>query len=397
MATWLNSIHIQNYRLLADVELALEPVNVLFGPSGAGKSTLLDAICFVRDCQDRSVAFASAKRGQGLGLLYDRAGVGEPIRIALRTSRAEYELTLGVSLNGRIDPLVGERFRSLDQDRILLERRPGTAQVTFFGSPTTQPISVDLREPEQLVLARHFASPYANAEALFAVAVLSARHYHSRSMKLAELKRLGSAAGFDSYVTEDGENLWSVLRTLDGLRLLDDRYATIMRYMTEAFPSFKGLITVATAPTVVYARFLESDRAKPIDASGISDGHLQFLILLTILFCQGPDGPPLIMIDEPETSLHPWALAVLANAIREATEKWGRQVILATHSPVLMSQFEPNELLAVESNEGRTRITRLSDMADIQDLLQDYAAGSLYMSGVVAPQNKPPEVPSVGR
>jgi hypothetical protein len=95
-----------------------------------------------------------------------------------------------------------------------------------------------------------------------------------------------------------------------------------------------------------------------------------------------------MLIDEPETSLHPWALAVLAKAIKQATEEWGRQVILATHSPVLMSQFEPDQTLGVESQEGRTRITRLSDVAEIQDLLQEYASGSLYMSETVAPQSK---------
>lgn len=229
-----------------------------------------------------------------------------------------------------------------------------------------------------------------------ATIALSRSLYHSRSLNLRELKRLGSPAGIESRVNEDGENLWSVLRVLDGRRLIDDRYATVMRYMTEAFPTFRGLILESLAPTVIYARFLESGRQGPVYASEMSDGHIQFLFMLTVLFC-GEEAGSLLMIDEPETSLHPWALAVLATAIREATEKWDRQVILATHSPVLMSQFEPNELLAVESKEGRTQITRLSEMDDIQDLLQDYAAGSLYMSGVIAPQSKPPEVPNVGR
>ena len=80
-----------------------------------------------------------------------------------------------------------------------------------------------------------------------------------------------------------------------------------------------------------------------------------------------------MLIDEPETSLHPWALAVLAEAICEATEGWGKQVILATHSPVLISQFEPGQILEVEQDGGRTRITRLSEIEDIKDLLQDYA------------------------
>jgi predicted ATPase len=107
MARRLKSIHIQNYRTLADVSLDLGPVNVLFGPSGAGKSSLLDAICFIRDCGVGSVESASAKRGQGIGLLFDGAAPGDTIRLTLATDRLEYELTLGLSA-GRIDPFAGE-------------------------------------------------------------------------------------------------------------------------------------------------------------------------------------------------------------------------------------------------------------------------------------------------
>jgi predicted ATPase len=96
-----------------------------------------------------------------------------------------------------------------------------------------------------------------------------------------------------------------------------------------------------------------------------------------------------MLIDEPETSLHPWAIAVLAKAIKQATEEWEKQVVLATHSPVLINQFDLNQSMAVETVDGRTRITRLSAIEGIQDLLDQYASGSLYMSEVVAGQNKP--------
>lgn len=95
-----------------------------------------------------------------------------------------------------------------------------------------------------------------------------------------------------------------------------------------------------------------------------------------------------MLIDEPEASLHPWAIAVLGKAIKQATEEWGKQVALATHSPVLISQFDADQILTVDQEEGRTRITRLSEVAEIKDLLQEYAPGSLYMSEAVGAQSK---------
>lgn len=202
------------------------------------------------------------------------------------------------------------------------------------------------------------------------------------------LKKHGSTTGFETWVRGRGENLWSVLRNLEGRRQLDDRYATILGYMAEAFPGFDGLVIEPSSPNTLYASFLERGRQKPILASGISDGHLQLLILLTALFSEGRDRYSLMLIDEPETSLHPWAIAVLAKAIKQATEEWGKQVLVATHSPVLMSQFDPDQILTVEQADGRTRITRLSDIEEIKDLLQEYAPGSLYMSEVIGAQSK---------
>jgi predicted ATPase len=119
----------------------------------------------------------------------------------------------------------------------------------------------------------------------------------------------------------------------------------------------------------------------------MSDGHMQMLLLLTALFAEGREQPSIMLLDEPELSLHPWALAVLGKAIQAAALEHQKQVIVATHSPVLMSQFEPADCIAVEAVEGRTRLSRVSEIEDIGDLLEQYATGSLYMSETIAPQS----------
>ncbi len=366
MAARLKSIRIQNYRSLADVSLDLGPVNVLFGPSGAGKSSLLDALGFVRDCVFRGVEAPSAERGQGIGLLFDGAAPGEPIRLKLTTEQLEYELTLSRSA-GRIDPLAGERLHLLDRQRILLERRAGTATSHLFDARTNQTTPIELREPTKLSVDRFLdSSQEGSFETLELMKFLvSGRVYHSRSLNFSFLKEFGSSTNFDHWLMESGSNLWSTLSILESRRQLDDRYETIMRYMAETFPLFRGIVIDRTGPNVLYASFLEKGKRTPTLAAGISDGHLQFLILLTVLFFEDRERSTLVLFDEPEASLHPWALAVLAKAIREATESWGRQVILATHSPALISQFDPNQQLAVESKGGRTQITRVSELSDI--------------------------------
>jgi predicted ATPase len=398
MSARLKSIRIQNYRSLADVSLDLGPINVLFGPSGAGKSSLLDAIRFFRDCVFNVAENASAKRGHGIGLLFDGAPPGDPIRLMLATEQLEYELTLGRSA-GRIDPLAGERLYSLDRRIALLEREVGTSTADLFDARANQMTRVELREPTRLSLDRFLDLDQEESGIArgFAAFLLTGSLYHSRSLDLDYLKEFGSPSGFEHSLMDRGSNLWSVLRILDGRRQLDGRYETIMRYMSEAFPAFKGLVIEPTAPTVLYASLLEQGRREPVLASGMSDGHLQFLILLTALFHTNRGQPALVLFDEPEASLHPWALAVFAKAIREATASWGRQVVVATQSPALISEFDRDEQLAVESQDGRTRISRVSEIEDIRDLLEDYSTGTLYMTESVAPQGKLVELSTSGQ
>src|SRR5262249_46338513 len=132
--------------------------------------------------------------------------------------------------------------------------------------------------------------------------------YHCRSFNLHGLKTRGSIASYETWVLSRGDNLWSVLRNLESRRQVDERYQTIIDFMKESFPTFEGVLIQQTGATSLYAEFLEKFRLQPILASGVSDGHLQMLIFLTALFSEGKGRYSMMLVDEPETSLHPWAL-----------------------------------------------------------------------------------------
>jgi predicted ATPase len=374
-----------------ELDLSLGPINVFFGPNGAGKSTLLDTVWFVRDCFLRSVDLASSERSHGIGLLSAGAPEGSSIVIGLATAQVKYHLTLRFT-SGRIDPKAGEILFSTERDKLLIHREPGSSDAEF-ADPTADGLlqRVELREPEKVSLDRYLDldSPDRGTLDLYSI-LLYVRSYHSRYFDLHRLRQFGSESGPETMLLPPGSNLWSVLRNLEAKRLLDERYETVIKYMKKAFPgSFDGFVIEQTGPNSVYASFLEKGRRQPILASGVSDGQIQLLALLTALFSEGPDRYSLLLMDEPETSLHPWAIAVLAEAMREAAKDWNKQIMLATHSPVLISQFDPDQLLSVETHEGRSTFTRLSDMTDIQDLLEQYAAGTLYMGELIAGQSQP--------
>jgi predicted ATPase len=390
MSNQLTDLQIKNFRSLADVKIQINPLNIIFGPNGAGKTTLLDTIWFVRDCAIRGVDLASSERDDGIGLLWDAADEGENISIKIVTPLGEYEVSFGYS-SGRIEPFAGEKLVS-DPDNQLIVRIIGSDKAQVYLTDQQELEFITLREPEKLALSRYVAfensEPAAsNIDNLLRVV----RNYNSRSASLFKIKRFGSESDSGERLQDRCENLWSVLRNLHDKRVIDERYDTIISFMQESFPAFDNLFFEQTGRYTVYGNFLEKGRRKPIRSSGVSDGHLLMLINLTALFSEGQNRYSLILFDEPEISLHPWALAVFAKAVKLATEKWNKQVFIATHSPVLISQFEPENILTAElDKEGKTVLKRISEIEGIQDLLEDYATGSLYMAEMIAPQSKSP-------
>ena len=395
MGDQLTRLQVKNFKSLADVSVELRPINVLFGPNGSGKSTLLEAILLVEECVSRDVEEAARTWNNGFGMLWQ--GIGQRVdewkgvSITLETVLAEYSLRLGFS-RGQIQPYAGEVLYSKEKKVRLINRKTGSDEANFYHHEENSIVKTSLTFPEKLALMQYMQGSKPTPSDVFNLrSLLNSVHYHhSHYIDLYELTRRGSESGIDITLRENCENLWSVLRNIRDKSAIDSRYETIISFMRKSFPNFKDLVFEQTGPNVVYASFLEKSCRDPIPALGVSEGHLQMLIHLTALFSERTDRDSLIVFDEPETSLHPYAISVFAEAVKQATKEWNKQVFIATHSPVLISQFDPEDLLATGLDEsGQTVLTRVSEMEDIKDLLENYATGSLYMAEAIAPQSGP--------
>jgi predicted ATPase len=87
-----------------------------------------------------------------------------------------------------------------------------------------------------------------------------------------------------------------------------------------------------------------------------------------------------VVIDEPELGLHPFALELLASLIHEASER--TQVIVSTQSPLLLNQFEPEQVIVVDRLEGASRFQRL-DVASLSHWLSEYSLGELLQKNII--------------
>ena len=112
-----------------------------------------------------------------------------------------------------------------------------------------------------------------------------------------------------------------------------------------------------------------------VPASQMSDGIVLAAGLVLISLWAGNRR---LLIEEPETGLHPRQLKVVAGAIRSIAEDQQAQVILTTHSPLLLNHFAAEEVLLVTRDRSGVRVHRMSDAHGLDDLASEMALGELW-------------------
>jgi len=133
-----------------------------------------------------------------------------------------------------------------------------------------------------------------------------------------------------------------------------------------------------------YNRLLLSWRERNSDrifsVSQASDGMLRVVSLITLLLQPERDLPNVLILDEPELGLHPYAINIVGGLIRAASTKI--QVIVATQSTALVDCFEPADIVVVE-REGRRSIFRQLNAETLEEWLEDYSLSELWEKNVL--------------
>ncbi|MBM3475005.1 MAG: hypothetical protein FJX75_17220 [Armatimonadetes bacterium] len=356
----ITKVHARNYRSLGDVEVELGPLTVLVGPNGSGKSNFVDVLRFLRDAFAHGLDAAIASR-HGMAEVKRRAR-GRSRDVALRLSfdgipmqlhvevdlEGEYGCEIASSHNG------GYRVRSEDLSLVAagdlgdpqhFATRDGQIiahSEVFWGGPET--LSTALLAP---------LAPIPWAQRL--VEHLATFGFYNVA---PDLLREPQKAGAERPLDRRGENLASVLA--DIARGRSGFLPEIVEAIRVLVPYISD-VRVARVGGYLILRFLHNggDGCRHwFDASQESDGTLRMLGVLTALYQDPPPG--LIVLEEPELTIHPGMLALLRDCIEEAASK-RTQVIVTTHSPDLMSLFDVGVLRVVEMTEEGTKIGPVAD------------------------------------
>lgn len=397
----LISLRVENYKSLKSVSLRLQPFMVLVGANAAGKTNFVDCLDFLGRCfRDglsdavgakggyENIAFRRARRAraaiafqikcrfenQHSGL--DSLGYGEisfDYRFAFGTRKqaiaAEYTI---------VDETIDIRWKHKEfPGSISIDRRSKKTRFSYTKDPPgflpRKYIEAIVNEDiasDELFVSRRLPIPPMSLATQFLSEIGVYR------VSAEAVRRPGDPSG-RKQLGNTGENLPAALQHMSK----NDKQAAaeLVAHLQRASSAFTGIETdyVETKQLGLFVK--EQGVGRRWYAKDLSDGTLQTIAIFVPLLDK---RLPLVAIEEPENSLHPWVIKDFIETCRKQVGP--KQIILTTHSPVLVSHLRPKELFLVDRQSGATSVCSAVDVdRNVEDIIRngDMDLGSYWNSG----------------
>ncbi|MCI5120718.1 MAG: chromosome segregation protein SMC, partial [Candidatus Electrothrix sp. AUS4] len=200
--------------------------------------------------------------------------------------------------------------------------------------------------------------------------------YYSFDTTLDSPIRQPSGYGTETKLLPDGQNLVTLLNNMKNHQAF--HYDKIEEAIKKINPFFKG-INFAFLGSKSYLVLREEHLAQSVSIEHISDGTLRYLLLLSVLF--NPKRGSLVCIDEPETGLHPDMINTVAEAIKHASKK--TQLIIATHSPLLLNSFDLEDILVFEKDTHNETVVTSKSSDEFDGWIDDFLVGQAWLQGMI--------------
>ncbi len=370
----INRIKIENFKSIKDLDIRLRPINILIGANGVGKSNFIEIFKLLNQIYEQklqeyigndidSLLYFGRKKSTYLKLLIE-FGVENLNAILIEI------LPIKNSNGGYIKELSDFFYR---EGNFYLEDNPFDNDYGLSNHYVVRNENLVESNLKNNEYRRYAGRLYYVIEHLKGFKIY---HFHDTS-NTSPLKA-PSQINDNRYLAENGRNL-----------------AAYLYYLQEKHPkSFKQIEFIVRSVAPFFDRFdLQPDRLNekqielrwqekesdfPFSAYHLSDGTLRFIALAT-LFLQ-PEPPKIIIIDEPELGLHPFAIHKLAGLIKKASVS--SQIIISTQSVTLVDNFSADDIITVDRKEKQSVFT-LQTSENLEDWLKEYTIGDIWNKNVI--------------
>ncbi|MTJ08735.1 AAA family ATPase [Anabaena sp. UHCC 0204] len=369
----LSKLRIQHYKSLFDTEVDLEPLTVFIGPNGSGKSNICEALAVLSDFIQRLVINTDHKR------IIRR--FSESLEVVLKNEQS----IESKFWHGKPD-FFRFQISTLPSAENFSKKSENIVELGVYFDYSEQVVELKNIENTNTIVDR-YTSPL--REFLVSNQFLDSPLYNAlRRVNIYDFAPIAISITTLSNGKMDKNGQGIAYALLDILLANREGFDELQERLTKLVPNIKKIVLPRGENQTFSLELVDRYSEHHIPASDISDGTLRILAFLTALYQE--NTPSIICFEEIENGVHPWLLHKMMELLKIVSTEGitGKpvQVLITTHSPVLLNYVEPHQVRAVElDKEGKTQVHQLPiDSVRFQKALEAYdgALGELWFTNV---------------
>lgn len=352
----LDSMTVRGFKSIAAIEdLKLGAINVLIGANGSGKSNFIGVFSFLNAIREGRLQDYVIQAGGADKVLHFGSKVTEEIfvHVSFQDGKNQYDVTL----------------QPTDADELV----PSSETGYFWDKSYSKPYSYGIARVGKEAGISSADSRRIPKYVRDHLARWRLYHFHDTSSG-SPMKKTADVND-NRYLRPDASNLAAFLYFLREKH--ETSYSLIRRTIQRAAPFFDDFVLEPQKLNEgkIRLEWLHKGSDAYFDVSSLSDGTLRFMALATLFLQPDIFRPSVILVDEPELGLHPYAITLVASLIKQASVR--TQVILSTQSSLLLDHFQAEDVLVADIVNGGTHLTRL-ESEKLKGWLEDYSLGQLW-------------------
>ena len=361
----LKQIKIRGYRSIKDMTLQLSSLNVLIGANGVGKSNLIAFFKLMNELMAGRLQQHIAATGRSTANLHFGPKVTPQIEAKL-----EFEVDNGTdSYEMRLFYAAGDVLIFADE------------KVSFHQPSFPDPKVVPLGASHSESKIQEKASEGDSTANVLRRLLNHCRVFHFHDTSPTSRVRQHCYKGDDRWLMPDAANLAAVLFRLQSEN--ETVYRRIVETIRQIAPFFDDFSLEPTGPSkreiILNWRHRKSDLI--FGPHQLSDGTLRAICLITLLMQPTHDLPVLIVVDEPELGLHPYALNVIAGLFKAASHR--TQILISTQSSSFLDNFDSEDIIVVDRNKDDASVFERPDADKLASWLEEYTLGEIWEKNVI--------------
>ncbi len=360
----LSEVIVRGYKSISydnPVTLKLQDVNILLGANGAGKSNIISFFSMVSYMMSRSFGLYVEKSGTSNSLLHYGSKITPVMSAKLTFSNSACIDTYEFSLTDAApDRLI------IKEEKIEWQKNDSNYSSRVYLEPNFKESAL---------------ADSKDSAARFIYKMLSCcKVYQFNDSSVDGPLRKACPVETANYLQGQGNNLPSFLYFLR--ENYKDSYSRIVDYVRDVIPQFEDFYLEPVGDYISLRWIDNSATDYRFNVHQFSDGSIRFIALATLLLQPTKTMPNVIILDEPELGLHPYAITQLAEMIKDASIH--SQIIIATQSKDLVDYFDVNNVSVIEMDaESQCTTINKLDEHELKLWLDRYTISELWDKNII--------------